>query len=123
MNLTPIKPPICTCRPRMEPDPAGILALLNHSHRGYKTVRYLVDMHPAPAHRNMLRLAAGITGREPRHYAAFEWHLLRINDTLPLTGWMIEDENERYRLRPISEAHFMRLVNAFNRRMEHAGGT
>jgi hypothetical protein len=109
----------------MEPKPQGIMPLIRTQHRGYRTVKYLVDVFPEKVDRKRLRMAAGISGRDPRHSANFEWHLLRINDTLPLTGWQIEsnETDTLYWLEPINEGHHMRLVREFQRRREHASGT
>jgi hypothetical protein len=50
-------------------------------------------------------------GQEPRFAASFEWLLMRINDTLPLTGWKITDRYERYRLERITQSHHEGLMD------------
>jgi len=76
----------------------NILAMIDSSHPSYSMVVQLIKRHPSQVTRENLRQATGTAGNEPRLAAAFEWRLLRANDTLPLLGWLIVSGNEKYRL-------------------------
>jgi hypothetical protein len=56
-----------------------------------------------------------LAGRLPdlSHFTAFEFWLLRINDTLPRTGWRINDVHH-YRLTPITAEHEAWLSHKLN---------
>jgi len=105
------------CAPIIINTPHLIAPLLNYDHPGAVLVIYMAQRWSVNRiNRAELRRVAKLDGREPRFAASFEWLLLRINDTLPLTGWIIDEERERYRLEPISQRHHERLVRRFNAR-------
>jgi hypothetical protein len=109
--------PLVDCAPIIINTPHLIAPLLNREHPGVALVVYMARNHSGHRiSRAALRRVAGLDGKEPRFAASFEWLLLRINDTLPLTGWIIDEERERYRLEPISQRHHERLVRRYNAR-------
>jgi hypothetical protein len=101
--------PLCWCKPqRLSAREA--MSVLNADHKGYPIVKLMTHYHPRPIKRDALRKVANLDGREPRHAASFEWLLLRINDTLPLTGWRIHEDGDTYHLKTITEEHHKRLL-------------
>ena len=88
--------------------------VMNPAHGGVHILVYMRNHFPAVCSRKELIIAAGFcTG----HIAArFEWWLMRINDSLPMAGWMIAEREERYWLTSVSDASFDRLVERHRRR-------
>ena len=81
--------------------PSHIPVVINVDHPGAALVTYLANTYPRACSRQIARREAHRAGWEPRHAAGFEWLILRINDTLPLLGWRLDDSGEHYRLKRI----------------------
>ena len=114
--------PLVDCKPILIFNTDFIPGLLNREHPGVTLVTYMARNHSAHRFsRATLRRVTQLDGNEPRFAASFEWLLLRINDTLPLIGWVIDEEHEHYRLEHISQRHHERLVRKFNGRPQGRG--
>ena len=116
MSVIPLHKPLVEGAPQMLERPGEILRRLNSEHPGARLVSFMAMQYPRVIFRNTMRRVSDTDGDEPRHAASFEWLLLRINDTLPLTGWRIGEDGERYRLARISQEHHDRLVAKHNAR-------
>jgi hypothetical protein len=87
-----------------------IISACDSRHPGHPIVKLLTHYYPRPITREALRKISNTDGKEPRHAASFEWLILRINDTLPLTGWRIHEDGDRYHLKQITDEHHQRLL-------------
>lgn len=89
----------------------GIMRHVSEAHPGRWLIGHLVLRHPSPA------LAGALIGGLSGHRrAALAWHVMRVNDSLPLVGWKIDVAGDRHSLVPISEAWFEKLVERYERR-------
>jgi hypothetical protein len=114
MTVIPMHKPLVEGDPQMLERAGDILKRLNSEHPGARLVSFMAMQHPRTITRATMRRISNTDGQEPRFAASFEWLLMRINDTLPLTGWKITDRHERYRLERISQEHHERLVEQFH---------
>lgn len=104
MSYAPI---ITASHYRRYADPADIVRIIDRGHRGAKLLTAMCMRSARIWTRRELMEAGGFipppgwTDDGVTHFTAFEFWLLRINDTLPRTGWRINDVHN-YRLQAIS---------------------
>ena len=80
----------------------GIPGKLNRAHPGAALIAHLSQIYPDRFLPRREAMEYVDIGRDkPHRAAAFEWLILRCNDTLPRIGWVVEDTAERYRLAEI----------------------
>lgn len=76
-----------------------ILPLIDQAHGGTTILVHMCRIAPQSISRHGLMAAAGyLSGRSGHAHAAFEFWILRINDTLPLIGWRIAEISGFYHL-------------------------
>lgn len=83
------------------------------THPSRTLLRRLVDEHPSHCTSDELIDICGYSGNQ---HAALAWHVMRVNDSLPLVGWKIDVAGDRHSLIPISEAWHLKLVERYERR-------
>ncbi len=85
--------------------PRDIDPLINRDHRMARVLITMIFNHPRIYSRPELMKIGGFLAVDGvTEFSAFHFWMLRINDTLPRTGWRVND-NAGYRLTPVTKAH------------------
>lgn len=100
-----------------KPERVATIAIMRHadkSHASCSLLGSLVVNHPTCVSDIALIRTCGLSGHQQ---AALAWHVMRVNDSLPLVGWKIHvDAWGDHSLIAISDSWFQKLVDRYERR-------
>lgn len=89
----------------MSAAPHSLLGRVNPESRAGLILRRLLAYHPVSVSRSDLMEGAGIRPNLDGPVcasASLAWNILRINDELPLWGWRVVVDGDRYRLEGVA---------------------
>lgn len=98
-----MKPIIINTRFRRYAEPSAIADAIDSDHRMASVLNAMCFRHPRVFNRRELMNIGGfaVPGDGVTPFTSFHYWMLRVNDTLPRTGWRVDD-TQGFRLAPIS---------------------
>jgi hypothetical protein len=104
------KPIITATKYGRREQPQDIIPVVDREHEAARILIAMCQTYPRIYTRHELMRIGGFHRRDGvTEYTSFHWWMLRINDTLPRTGWRINDTSN-YRLQSITAEHEVALI-------------